>query len=599
MKWKFEKLMVPVVVLVIGLTAQAVNANLIALWDFDYGGAHDSCGESHGQLNGYLDWVTGHRGKGLALSLEGSGFVSVDNESTFDIAGEIAVAAWIKVHTFDRQWQAIVTKGDSAWRLARESDENTLSFHCTGVTSNNNGRHSNFGVEGNMNVNDGQWHHVVGVYDGSKIYLYVDGALDRSLDASGTIDTSNHQVCIGENAERQGRNFKGLIDEVAIFDQALNDDEVRQLYDQGAASFIPKSHMIKLVGEIQVKVKELPPQEAVTFLEKRIDEYEQWKLKNLNNIEPCDRQLSPDILYLLAKAKEAAGLPKQDVVTAYKQSILRVTCRTNYVPAALLWLFEKVPPDDYVNVVNEFVRNCSVLPHTLYHVAKHLESTESWNAFKLFLDGVFSAVGFRGQTTYSYARIIAKGLKEDGAWAAKFRDYCRKKPGLTEYVFHKHEQIARTHKAQQNFAEAAEVYRDIISQCGPNQKKAIYEFKLCECLYNDGQYDSAVQELNSFIKNNRASHRILASQALMLKGQAYVHLGQIDRATDTFFDLLIEYPESKLVAEANFFVGYCYMLQSRFDEATEAFNLVVQDYPESEFANKARSYVSRIKNMTE
>jgi len=601
MKWKHEKLTVPVVVLVIGLAAYPVKADMIAFWEFDYGSADDSWGENHGRLNGYVDWATGHRGKGLALKLDGSGYVSIDNESNFDISDEITVACWIKVKAFDQEWQAIVTKGDESWRLDRTSVNNTVKFHCNGIKLKNDipGLIRNLGPEGNMNVNDSQWHHIAGIYNGSNIYLYVDGVLDTSLEATGSILTDHQRVYIGENAQQTGRGFKGLIDEVAIFDNALNEDEIEQLYNQGAVSFIPKSYMAKLVEEAQLKIKELSPEQAVAFLENRIDEYEEWKLKNLNNIKWYDKRLSPDILYLLAKTKEAAGLPKRDVVAAYKRSVSRVSSRTNYVPVALLWLFENLAPNDYINVIHQFVLNSSVLSYNLYHVAKHFESSGNWDAFKLFLDGAFSAVDFRGQPTYSYANIIARGLKEDGVWATKFRDYCQKQPELTAYLFHEHEGIAREYITKQNFTRAAEIYRNVISQCGPYQKKMIYEFRLCECLFNAGQYDSAVNEIDSFIKRNKATNRIPILKAIMLKGHAYVHLGDADRAADTFLKLIVEYPEAKQAPEATFFIGYCHMLQGKFDEATEALNLVVKDYPNSEYAGKAGSYLDRIKNMTQ
>ncbi len=46
-------------------------------------------------------------------------FVSIPNESQFDITGSITVSAWIRVESFTKSWQAIVTKGDRAWRLHR------------------------------------------------------------------------------------------------------------------------------------------------------------------------------------------------------------------------------------------------------------------------------------------------------------------------------------------------------------------------------------------------------------------------------------------------------------------------------------------------
>ena len=105
--------------------------------------------------------------------------------------------------------------------------------------------------------------------------------------------------------------------------------------------------------------------------------------------------------------------------------------------------------------------------------------------------------------------------------------------------------------------------------------------------------------LESFIRNNKATNRALVSKAIILKGQAHIQLGDIDQAKEEFLTLMIEYPETKQAPEANFFVGYCYMLQGLFGESAEAFNLVVKDFPESNYVDQARSYLMRIKKMTE
>ena len=40
---------------------------------------------------------------------------------------------------------------------------------------------------GTRNVKDGQWHHVAGIYDGTNMFIYVDGTLDASQPATGLI----------------------------------------------------------------------------------------------------------------------------------------------------------------------------------------------------------------------------------------------------------------------------------------------------------------------------------------------------------------------------------------------------------------------------
>ncbi|MHC4113311.1 MAG: LamG-like jellyroll fold domain-containing protein, partial [Planctomycetota bacterium] len=97
--------------------------------------------------------------------------------------------------------------------------QDDLEFACTGLSGN-------WKVLGSINVNDGKWHHVAGVYDGSEISLYVDGILDDSLAASGTIATTAHHVWLGGNVERPGREWNGLLDDVRIYDHALSAAEI-------------------------------------------------------------------------------------------------------------------------------------------------------------------------------------------------------------------------------------------------------------------------------------------------------------------------------------------------------------------------------------
>ncbi len=195
--------------------------------------ACDSAGDNHGILAMPPVWQPAGGFHDGALLFDGvDDYVFIPNESNFDITDEITVSAWIKVTAFDRPWQAIVTKGDTAWRLHRLRDTDRIAFHCN----------SYWGAEGNFNVYYGWWHHIAGVYDGTRAYLYVDASLDVSQPASGLINKNDFPVMIGENAEKPGRWWNGLIDDVAIFSRALNKDphnpEIWDLMHLGGAFFI-------------------------------------------------------------------------------------------------------------------------------------------------------------------------------------------------------------------------------------------------------------------------------------------------------------------------------------------------------------------------
>jgi hypothetical protein len=163
-------------------------------------------------------------GAGLrAANFDGTDdYVATSNEFNYDLSGPMSVAAWIKVDTFTKQWQAIVTKGDTAWRLTRNDNNNTVRFSCTGLSTTN--------VSSVTSVNDGAWHHVVGVYTGSQLRIYVDGVLDNSVAATGAISRNAFNVQIARNAEVASKEFDGRIHDVRIYAIALSASQVAQLY---------------------------------------------------------------------------------------------------------------------------------------------------------------------------------------------------------------------------------------------------------------------------------------------------------------------------------------------------------------------------------
>lgn len=173
-----------------------------------------------GVINGDCLWVAGTPLRGGAINFDGDGdYINIGNPLELNINKKITVAAWIKVTAFDKSYQAIVTKGDTSWRLQRYSNTDYMQFGCSGLSINTS-------VRGYKPVNDGVWHHVAGVYDGSIIYLYIDGTLDNWQYASGNISTNSASVYIGENSEVTGRCFNGAIDSVRVYKRSFTDRDL-------------------------------------------------------------------------------------------------------------------------------------------------------------------------------------------------------------------------------------------------------------------------------------------------------------------------------------------------------------------------------------
>ena len=96
--------------------------------------------------------------------------------------------------------------------------------------------------DGTAKVNDGLWHHVAFTYDGYKIKIYVDyaldkihGSTDRTYDRNGNIAayTADAATWIGGydyyGSSNGGRRFPGYIDEVRVSDTVLTPDEFLRL----------------------------------------------------------------------------------------------------------------------------------------------------------------------------------------------------------------------------------------------------------------------------------------------------------------------------------------------------------------------------------
>jgi hypothetical protein len=72
----------------------------------------------------------------------------------------------------------------------------------------------------------GRWSDVALTYDGARLRMYIDGTKVSSRAATGTIQTPGTPLWIGGN-QPYGEHFRGLIDEVRVYDHALGEREVR------------------------------------------------------------------------------------------------------------------------------------------------------------------------------------------------------------------------------------------------------------------------------------------------------------------------------------------------------------------------------------
>lgn len=141
------------------LPCEPVPAGLVSWWRAE-GDASDSLGLNNGTLLGGAGFTNGEVGQ--AFWFDGaSGYVSIPDSLSLDaLTNCITLELWLKSDrtNVNADWVMIVDKGNSSWRLMGTTGAKTLYFAATGTSGGD--------VYGSRNINDGQWHHVAGVYDG-------------------------------------------------------------------------------------------------------------------------------------------------------------------------------------------------------------------------------------------------------------------------------------------------------------------------------------------------------------------------------------------------------------------------------------------------
>ncbi len=212
-------------IFVLVLTAGVANAELVGYWKFDEGSgnvAYDlSDYTNDGTINGAPKWVSGKIG--AALEFDGSDdYIDCGNDSSLNINNKITIAAWVKTTSTAHGY--FVSKG-TAWdeigHYAIGQEYNVpLTFQLEIAGSG-----GTIELDSNVAVNDGQWHHIVGVYDDPLAAVYIDGVEENTMTGPSMLTGSTAGgLTIGQRGG--GNIIGGIIDEVRIYNRALTEPEI-------------------------------------------------------------------------------------------------------------------------------------------------------------------------------------------------------------------------------------------------------------------------------------------------------------------------------------------------------------------------------------
>ncbi|MBN1671444.1 MAG: protein kinase [Kiritimatiellae bacterium] len=180
---------------------------------------------------------------GRAMQFDGHGYVERVYDKTsaaFPQTNSFSVSAWFQTHCTAAREQSVVATHfcgygcDGFFMSVNTKIGEGHLFWFVGASNQTFAR-----IRSQKPVNDGQWHHAVGVWDRHRIMLYVDGVFQGHLPAAGKLRYRfKAPLRVGHaknnNAAPYSKDslyyFEGTIDDVRVYNGVLSADDVRGLW---------------------------------------------------------------------------------------------------------------------------------------------------------------------------------------------------------------------------------------------------------------------------------------------------------------------------------------------------------------------------------
>jgi hypothetical protein len=207
-------------------TTPAASNGLVAEWTFDEGRgdiAKDSSGNGHnGKLSG-ATWTP--QGKGSAIMLDGiDDYVAFDDSRRFfDRSGPLTFEMWVKPMRKAHGMSCLLGESLSSYLLTYYNTEICQLYIGDGGNS----------VRGKLTL--GEWNHVIASFDGTKLNMWINGRSTGSNDSRFAEFKTDGKMVIGTAGQDSLPKFKGMLDNVRIYNRALTGEEATATFLAEAA----------------------------------------------------------------------------------------------------------------------------------------------------------------------------------------------------------------------------------------------------------------------------------------------------------------------------------------------------------------------------
>lgn len=218
-----------ITLLVFGISAQAQipTDGQMGYYPFN-GNANDESGNGyHGIVNGATLTMDRFGNSDAAYSFDETNFIELSNTADLHMYSGFSLVAWVN-------YTDNSGGGDGGGSVVSKHENYWVNGFGMGIATNNKANISihplDYVLETSETYNDGEWHLLVGIYDGNQIHIYVDSVLDGSLSALYTIGNTIN-IFIGKDSALA--YYNGIIDDVGIYNRPLTQDEINDIFHDG------------------------------------------------------------------------------------------------------------------------------------------------------------------------------------------------------------------------------------------------------------------------------------------------------------------------------------------------------------------------------
>jgi hypothetical protein len=177
-------------------------------------------------FQGSLSFVKGVSGDAIAISSPNDAITLKHINFDAHSLQTISVGCWFKADGLPKKDIVAVSVG--GWQLAIDRKDGNAYFTIKGLTIITSGIGKADGIAGYSNTCDGKWHHIMGIYDGKALSIYIDGVMEYIGDVIEKNIKNSSAIVIGQTSCSSDKPIC-LIDDVRIYNEGVDYKTIAEL----------------------------------------------------------------------------------------------------------------------------------------------------------------------------------------------------------------------------------------------------------------------------------------------------------------------------------------------------------------------------------